>query len=221
MLSFFQDNSSLHAANLGASVEWLYSEHRSAWVLMRFRLEIDRYPKLSQDISVESWPQDPKGFYERDFIIRGQGGETLVRAASTWVIVNLDTRKIKRERFLDFHNVEICRDRAIGGGVGSLKPMADAETLGEKTMCYSDIDYNNHVNNARYLDHIMDCFPMDMHRDHAVRAVEMHYINEAHPGDVIVFRRKCLAADSGKRIYVDGMLKTDGAAIFTAAIEFE
>ncbi|MDR3363956.1 MAG: hypothetical protein LBS91_03270 [Clostridiales Family XIII bacterium] len=217
MFGFFQDIAALHAANLGASVERLHEELNVAWILMRVRLEIDRYPVLAQDVTVETWPQEPRALYERDYTIRDTGGNALVRAGSTWVIMNLGTREIKRDKFLDYAGVEVKKDRALGSGVARLKPIADADVIYEKEIKYSDLDYNIHANNAKYVDYIMDSFSFGEHRGREVKAIEVHYVNETGPGSVLEIRRKRLG---GGQEYVGGVRKGDRASVFNAIVEW-
>jgi len=218
MFEMFQDIAAFHASNLGADVNWLYDELDVAWILMRIRVEVDRYPVLSQSLMVETWPQKPRALYERDYMIRSMEGESLVRASSTWVIMNLTTREIKRDMFLDYFGLEMKKERALGGGVGRLKPMDGAGFVYEKEIKFSDVDYNNHVNNARYVDYIMDCFSFEEHKAREVKAIEVHYINEIGPGDAI--RLRCKDMEGGAS-YVDGVRAADDAHVFNALVEWK
>ena len=217
MLGMFQDIAALHAANLGASVDWLHKEKNLAWVLMRIRVEIDRYPALAQEVIVETWPQAPRALYERDYTIRGADGESLVRAASTWVIMDLGTREIKRDQFLDYYGIEMKKGRALGKGLGRLKALEKTRPAYAKEIKFSDVDYNVHVNNAKYADFIMDCFSLEEHRARDIRAIEVNYINEIGPGEVLKLRRKKISSGID---YVDGRRKADGAHVFNALVEW-
>jgi len=217
MFGIFQDIAAAHARNLGADVRWLKDELNLAWILMRIRLEIDDYPILGQEVVVETWPQDPRALYERDYTILDNEGKTLVRAASTWIIMDLGTREIKREKFLDYSGVETKKERAIDGGAGRLKHLQGAETVYEKVIRFSDIDYNYHANNAKYVDFIMDVFPITDHIKNKIKAIEINFINEIGPEEVLIIRRKKL--EEGKD-YVDGVRKKDKSVVFSAIVEW-
>ena len=218
MFGMFQDIAALHAENLGASVDWLHREMNVAWILMRVRVEIDKYPMLAQDLLVESWPQAPRALYDRDYIIRDTEGNVLVRAVSTWVIMDLCTREIKRDRFIDYRGIEVKKDRAIGKGMGRLKPVGKTKLLYEKKIKFSDIDYNLHVNNAKYVDYVMDAFTFREHRKRELRALEMHYVNEIGPAELMQIKHKTLNAGTD---YVEGMRKSDKALVFNALVEWD
>ena len=218
MFRMFQDIAALHAANLGASVKRLHEELNVAWILMRVRIEIDRYPVLSQELTVETWPQAPRALYDRDYMLRDLENNALVRAASTWVIMDLGTREIKRDKFLDYCGLEMNKERSLGRSLGKLKQVPNAKLAYEKRIQFSDVDYNIHVNNAKYVDFVMDAFSFDEHRKGVIKAFEINYVNEIGPGEVIHIKRKPL----GDGIeYVEGMRKIDKALVFNAIAEWE
>ena len=217
MFCMFQDIAALHASNLGADVEWLREEQNLAWILMRIRVEVDSYPALAQDVCVETWPQDPRALYERDYIIRDSGGSALVRAASTWVIMDLGSREIKRDKFLDYFGIETKKDRALGKEVGRLRSVKTAECAYEKWIRFSDVDYNVHVNNSKYVDFIMDVFSFEEHTAREIGAIEVHFNNEIGPGEAMRLRRKKINDDAD---YIDGVRKTDGASVFNSMVEW-
>ena len=55
---------------------------------------------------------------------------------------------------------------------------------------YSDIDINGHVNSIKYIEHILDLFPLDMFREKTVRRFEMAYVAESYYGDRLTFFRE-------------------------------
>jgi len=217
MFAMFQDIAALHAANLGAEVKMLYEKLGLAWILMRIRVEIERYPKLAEEVLIETWPQKPRALYERDYKIRDMMGNLLVKAASTWVIMNLKTREITRDKIIDYFNLDLKEERALDKGLTRLKPQDGAEFVYEKEIKFSDVDYNKHANNAKYVDFIMDVFPIEEHRNREIKAIEVHYISETKPGDVLLFRRKKVDDHSD---YIDCVRKSDNNTVFNAMIEW-
>ena len=55
---------------------------------------------------------------------------------------------------------------------------------------YSDIDLNGHVNSIKYIEHILDLFPMEMFREKRIRRFEMAYVAESYYGDTLSFYRE-------------------------------
>ena len=51
-----------------------------------------------------------------------------------------------------------------------------------RSVCFTDLDVNGHMNNTRYLDWIMDLLPSGFHQDHAIKDLTLCYMNEAREG---------------------------------------
>ena len=217
MFSMFQDIAAFHAANLGASVEWLYEENNLAWIVMRVRVEIDQYPTLAQDVYVDTWPQKPRALYDRDYKIRDMDGNVLVRAASVWIIMDLGTRDIKRDKFLDYFNIELNEERALEKAIGRLKPIEGTDLVYEKEVKFTDVDYNTHTNNAKYIDWIMDMYSIENHRARTIKAIEVHYVNETSPGDIVQLRLKKIDDQTD---YIECIRKADDALVINAMVEW-
>jgi acyl-ACP thioesterase len=43
---------------------------------------------------------------------------------------------------------------------------------------YCDIDYNGHLNSVKYIEHILNCLPLDIFRSHTIHRVEVSYSAE-------------------------------------------
>ena len=52
---------------------------------------------------------------------------------------------------------------------------------------YSDIDINGHVNSIKYIEHILDLFPMDVFKEKSIKRFEMAYVAESYYGDTLSF----------------------------------
>ena len=55
------------------------------------------------------------------------------------------------------------------------------------TAKYSDIDINGHVNSIRYIEHILDLFPIELYKSKHIRRFEMAYVAESYYGDELSF----------------------------------
>ena len=55
------------------------------------------------------------------------------------------------------------------------------------TAKYSDIDINGHVNSIRYIEHILDLFPIELYQTKRIRRFEMAYVAESYFGDELSF----------------------------------
>ena len=59
--------------------------------------------------------------------------------------------------------------------------MEDATLAREVPTFFSDVDFNGHINSMRYLDHILDLFPLDWHKKNNIKRLDIAYIAEGRP----------------------------------------
>jgi acyl-ACP thioesterase len=220
--NYFQDIAGLHADNLGAGIDHIKEAFGVAWILMRMRLEVNRMPHLEEPVFVETWPQPPRVRYERDYTIRAEAdGELLARAVSSWILMDLETHDITKGKVFDYTFDIRESERAIDCKLRQLKAPGPLTRVDERPVRYGDIDYNLHVNNARYIDLIMDCYSLEFHQRYEVGAIEVNYINEIRPDETLVISKAAYpAAGSAPADYVELSSAGDGRTAIKAAIEF-
>lgn len=189
LCEYMQEAAGNHAAKLGLSMNRLYDE-KLAWVLARLRLVPEKMPAMHSRIVVETWPVGIEGLqYRRDFIVRGMGGDVLLRAVTQWVVVSLETRKAGR---VPAFIAEVGLANA-----NSVTAMDDARPrfpeVGEAfESCdfrarLSDLDRNRHVNNVRYMDWIIESVP-EAARNGRLADLELMFRAEAYKDDTIAVR---------------------------------
>ena len=103
-------------------------------------------------------------------------------AKSVWAMIDTVTREPQ--------NIFFVNDGAIVNYIHKEKecPIADVSRVKTPEMTeytefkveYSDLDVNGHLNSVRYLDHVMNTFPLDYLRNHDIKRVEIAYVAEGH-----------------------------------------
>ena len=220
LFTYFQDIADLHSENLKMGRKVLYEQYGVIWVLVRMRVDIIKYPKWKDIITVETWPQEPGRIgFDRDFLIKDSEGNILVKSVSTWVVIDIESRKLRKTKSVFTGYPPVIEERAIDCKLGNLKPKGELEIAYKRTVRYSDIDVNGHLNNAKYLDFIMDSFTLEEHKGFDVKSIEMSYSNEALPGDTINIYRDESQINSNI-LYMEGIDERDNL-IFKSQIEIE
>lgn len=218
LFSYLQETASLAASELGVGIEDLAKDDGIAWILTRIRVEIERMPAINEEITIETWPQEPgKLEFERDFIVRDGHGKAIIRAVSAWALMDLKERKLKRTNSVALTYPSVLEERALIHRFKRLKPTQELLPVYEKTVGYSDIDFNGHLNNSRYMNYLMDCFPIKEHRQYQVQAVEVNFIQEAFPGDTLLLNKDNHLQDAV--IYIEGVNNKTKKAVFRAKVE--
>lgn len=180
ILSYMQDTSMEQSEHIGAGLEYL-RDRGLFWILTRYHVEIHKYPKYNDNIEVSTKAVGfNKTFAYRDFWITDKNGEKLVSANSQWLLIDGDTHKILRipEEFYKSYGV----DTSIKVSIPFNKLMQPKNSILSKTFkaSRSDIDFNAHVNNARYIAWALDTMPKEV------------YIKNTLVGFDIVFKKEVL-----------------------------
>lgn len=219
LFSYFQDVASLASVELGYGIEQLERQFGVSWVLIRIRVEITRMPEWDEKITIETWPLEPKRVeFERDYLVRDANGEVIIRAVSVWVLMDIHQRRLKRNDVIGIHYPSVIKERAFEKKLGKLNSYGHLEKVYQKVIGYSDVDFNGHLNNSRYVDYAMDCFPIENHQQFEVKAIEVNFINEALPGDTITLFRD-VSKSHENNIYIEGQKGETGKTVFKASVE--
>lgn len=185
---YMQEAAGRHAAKLGLSVARLQDEG-VAWVLARMRIALRRLPAVHETILVETWPVGVDGVqFRRDYIVRDTQGHELARAVSYWVVVSLETRRIGRVP--DF----IARVALDNTTTALDDPKPRYTQAGpEHEQCsfrarLGDIDRNQHVNNVRLMDWVLESVPDAVRQEGALVDIDLAFRAEAYRGDRVSAR---------------------------------
>ena len=221
LLFYVQEVSGLHASALGASYEALMSKNLF-WAILRTRLQITRLPHSGETIRVETWPMPTSRVaYPRSVVAYDEAGHELFRAISLWCLMD----KTSRAMVLPGKSGVIVAGTLRGSELavpGSLavKSLANSHS---RTVLFSDLDRNGHMNNTRYMEWCSDLLPAAFHREHTPEEITICYHAEALEGE---------ALDIHYELNKDGLLQVDAwrqgesapsehHRVFTAQIRYE
>ena len=173
-----------HASDRGFGIATL-NEDNYTWVLSRLAIELDEMPFQYEDFTIWTWVENVyRLFTDRNFALLDKDGKKIGYARSVWAMINLNTRKpadllaLHGGSIVDYVCDEPCPiEKPSRIKVTSTEPVA---TLKAK---YSDIDINGHVNSIRYIEHIMDLFPIEMYKEKRIRRFEMAYVADSYYND--------------------------------------
>lgn len=180
-----------HATERGFGIATL-NESNYTWVLSRLTIELEEMPLQYESFSVQTWIENVyRLFTDRNFAILNKDGKPIGYARSIWAMISMDTRK--PADLLSLHNGSIvdyiCQKECPIEKPGRIK-VNQKELAGEVVTKYSDIDINGHVNSIRYIEHILDLFPLEIFREKRIRRFEMAYNAESYYGDTLAFYKE-------------------------------
>ena len=187
-----QEIAYVSATSLGFGYEDL-QRYGTAWVLSRMHIEFPAMPRWRDEVELQTWHKGFEGpFYVRDFRMLGADGQPAVLATSSWLIIDVESRRLlRREHLADKLPLDTqCSDSAIEEPCGKVQmPGEGMEEVAEHVVAYSDVDFVGHANNAKYVVWAMDCLDFETLRTRRVRSLRINFNKELLPGETVeIFR---------------------------------
>ena len=214
-----QEAAGLHAVELGFGYEDLI-KNNTAWILSRVNIKFVDTPIWRDDITLTTWHKGANRlFFLRDFIMTDRNGKERVKATTSWLVLNLETRRLVRDPML-MEEGTVCTENVIETPADKVAMPKDvpAELVLEHAVAYSDVDMNNHTNNAMYMQWAMDAVDYEIASAKAVKEVTINFNRETKAGDVVAIYRACVEKEDGLHVYVEG--KVEDASSFCVEIIF-
>lgn len=185
LFNFFQEVAGNHATELGVGKDALLRGNQ-AWVLSRMTALMYRRPGWQELITVRTWPRGTeKLFAIRDYDIIDGLGVTIAQGRSAWLLVDIEKLRPLRPQALTEHLPTNTDMPAINDGAGALSARTNLEGAGSRRAAYSDIDYNGHVNNARYIQWIQDMLDERVLEEANRFRLDINYLAEIRPQETI------------------------------------
>lgn len=187
-----QEIAYVSAQSLGFGYDDL-QRYGTAWVLSRMHIEFPAMPRWKDVVELQTWHKGFEGpFYVRDFRMTGADGQPAVLATSSWLIIDVESRRLlRREHLADKLPLDtVCSESAIAEPCGKVvMPGEGMEEIVEHRVVYSDVDIIGHANNARYIAWAMDCLDYGIVAENRVRSIRINFNKEVLPGQTVeIFR---------------------------------
>jgi len=188
--NYFQDIMSRHCGLMKASAYDLF-ETGFAWVVIKYHITISRYPKWNDSITVRTWRYPYKNLYERrQFEIYDDKGSLLILGKSTWIVVNLKTKKPARlSKSLPSEMISGW-SHPVTDDIESVPEITDPDSERVFNIRMHDLDFNTHVNNSIYIVWALESVPEDIITQFRPEAIDIRYMDESLYGDRITSQIK-------------------------------
>lgn len=179
LVQYLIETATAHADSLGFGFSRL-QELGIIWVLSRITLYVDRLPRVFETFSITTWVESyNRHFSERNFEITDAEGRAIGHAHTTWMAIDIATRRPGDLSALNDISAHICaRPCPVGKGT-PLRSSAEPDHSTEYTFQVSDLDCNRHVTSARYVELALDCMTLDDYDRCRLTRLEIAYRQEA------------------------------------------
>ena len=204
-MNYAQEMANRHANLLGFGYDDLIVS-KTAWVLARMHIRFVNLPLWRDAVSLTTWHKGlNRLFFVRDFQMKDSQGNICVEATTSWIVLNLETRRLVRDPKL-IDEGTTCQDNAIEQPADKVQIPKDAVTefVMDHVVSYSDVDMLGHTNNAMYMHWAMDAVDYEVTSKRPLKDLIINFNHETRAGEKVSIYRTIVEAEDGLRVYVEG-----------------
>lgn len=220
MLDLMQEAAGRDASVLGFGYDEMISEN-TAWVLSRTRVCFHKCPKWRDSVVLKTWHKGANRiFYLRDFLLESPEGELFISATTSWLIIDLATRRMVRNTTLaeNFDNSEMGDAIEEQAGKVVLPKGLEPELVHTHKVVWSDIDTNGHVNNVKYAVWALDAVDYDILKEKSLKEMLINYDTEVMRDQTVELYRVVAQEEESTVVYIVG--KVEGKSCFSIKMNF-
>ena len=180
ILYFAQEVAGRHFSEISMDYEAL-AQKGMFWAIIRQKVQITRMPQRGETIHVQTWPMPTtRVAYPRSVVAYDDQGNECFRSISLWVLMDLNSRAMILPAKSGISVEGTLRGNELASPA-SLGPKLLSNRM-ERTVRFTDLDRNAHMNNTKYLDWIDDLLPAAFHAENSPREITVCYLSEAREG---------------------------------------
>lgn len=216
-----------HSNLLGWGWNELKDRFNVCLVLVQTHVEMTKYPPCYTKVKVSTWPDNAKrAIITRYFVFEdAETGELYGKATVQCVLMDMTSRTIVWANKYDLPWVDTSH-LDIGCNMPKLKIPCELVESSEKQTnihiaTYNDLDYNGHVNNAKYVEWIENLFDTTAYENADIKTFNIKYHKEIKFAENVTMETISDNEFPGKS-YVRGMVNdgTEEHCCFEAAVKF-
>jgi medium-chain acyl-[acyl-carrier-protein] hydrolase len=186
IINYFQHIAYKHASELGVGHEQLFPQGLT-WLLLRYTVEVTRYPTLEEEIKVVTWvaESDNPRYTLREFELKDSKQNVICKATTSWVLFNF--RKRKPVNFKEFWpEFKAENKRAIKDSFQKLSLPAKVNNTKIMKVNLHDLDINQHVNHRVNIEWIIEGMPEKVLKKYELAKLEISYKEQAFLDEEII-----------------------------------
>lgn len=190
------------------------------WVLSWAKFEFINYPKFMDEIKIQSWGKKQHKLYSmRDYLLFNSNDEVICKGTSAWLLID---SKSLRPKILPqlFPEIKMLDSKeALSDLPHKIVTTSETKIIYSTQIRYSDVDLNQHANNASYIRFMLDCFDEHFHKSHTIKSLTTTFIAESKFGNEIQLS-KSTENESPLTHYIEAKNLTSKKIVFQSLVEW-
>lgn len=219
ILDYFQDAASNDAERLNFGYTDFVPKGL-LWVLAWAKFEFIDYPKFADEVKIQSWGKKQHKLYSmRDYLLLNSSEEVICRGTSGWLL--LDSKSLRPKILTQlFPEIKMYDSQdALKDLPEKINPPDNLEKIYSSEIRYSDIDLNQHANNAKYIEMMLDCFELQFYKEHQIKKLTVSFNAESKIGEKIDLYGGNIS-DSSSMKYIEARNIHSEKLVFQSIVEW-
>ena len=206
LVTYMQETANRQCEISGLPLEKLRDEKGLGFILGAISMTVHNPLYSYEDFEVRTWCKLARGYTFNRYFEIARGDTLIASAATTWVLLDINTKTMVRADKEEWMHDRFFYDEPVDPEILPKKARISKDVelfeVGKRKICYSDIDYNMHMNNTHYPDMICDFLDEMTAENPAYRvgAMSLTYVKESHLGATLTVSRS--ARDENGNILV-------------------
>jgi medium-chain acyl-[acyl-carrier-protein] hydrolase len=208
LFDYFQDTAAMAVEPIEGGTRKLL-ERGYGWVLINYSLNVSRYPLMDESFRIRTWHMTGTGLYTlRAFNVLSHRGDILAEAKSSWILMDLANEKpVRAAQHLPRGFVD--SGEPVEPGFEKVGDVTQPASVHRFPVRWHDIDANQHVNNAVYIEWAMESMPAEVLTEMSLMGLNVEYRNSIFYGETAAVGVEELSSAPGRR-FVCRVLADEG-----------
>ena len=187
LMKYQQEIGGMHLFEFGTTSERMSKEQNLAFIFTKMSITIHSLPKAQDLVVMRTWCSGLKGVrFTRNYLLFDQNRNLLTEAKVEVTTLDLLTRKIVRPSEINGFSDFLYNDELQNGASAPTKLTVPEgiESVCNRPVRFSDIDYNGHVNNTVYADMSLDCLSPEVLKT-SPKGFLINFVSEVLPDETV------------------------------------
>jgi medium-chain acyl-[acyl-carrier-protein] hydrolase len=185
ILNILSDIGTKQSEELGSGMAGLLKSNMT-WVFYNYNVKVNRYPMYGEKLLVKTEPVGFKKFYAiRKYEIKDESGNLVVEANAIFLLINLEKRRTMRIPSEQYEVYGLKGDIEGEFKIPKLEKLKDVMYEINFSVRYTDIDFNKHVNNTKYVEWAIESLPEDIVKNYKLEEIKVTFEKECKYGEEI------------------------------------
>jgi len=180
------------------------------WVLVEWQIRIMKRPSLFEPLHGQTWVRRTASsiFSYRGFTVSDESGAECIRASAKFALFDLKSQKMVKISDELFAQYRPETKTVFETDPPHLKEQKYFDETLPIVLRRTDIDYNGHIHNTKYIDYALEAIPKTDYETSAFSQIRVLYRAAVKSGMSIEIKRTPVQDGYLVSIYADGVFST-------------